>query len=297
MSDKCKGCKTHVVNPVTCADCDVISHPGSNCLSRTGHPWHNGCLLRCKITTVTSPGTSSSRLPQTSTDGATRSDDDIRDLVRMEFQNMRREIRHEIQELQNTLKTEIAYIKGELHSLRSEVNTITTRVQTLENVPKSQTNNLTELTFNALSEIAEKERRSRNIIVHGLAEGPTTASAQHDIHAVEDLLRDILPPNSGNMRVARLGKPGSKPRLLRVTLGDSALARQVLTNKHRISGQYKITDDKTLLERDHLQQLRQKLESLHKQGDTDKSIRYVHGVPRIVSKSSPSARHTAPSKN
>ncbi|XP_046144779.1 uncharacterized protein LOC114880801 isoform X3 [Osmia bicornis bicornis] len=109
--------------------------------------------------------------------------------MRMEFLNVRREICKDIQELQNTLKTEILHIKEELNSLRSEVNLITTRVQALKNVPvpQKQTSNLADSTFN-VSEIAEKGRHHR----------PWSRGGPH---IVEDLLRDILPPNSGDIRV------------------------------------------------------------------------------------------------
>ena len=42
---KCRGCGTAVVNPVTCARCDIVAHPG--CLKRTGHPSHDGLFLNC----------------------------------------------------------------------------------------------------------------------------------------------------------------------------------------------------------------------------------------------------------
>lgn len=67
-----KGCGKDVVNPVTCDDCGIASHP--SCMSRTGHPHSHGKFLSCASPNV-SFGVQRSFL------------DEIKDLIHKELVN------------------------------------------------------------------------------------------------------------------------------------------------------------------------------------------------------------------
>ena len=57
----------------------------------------------------------------------------------------------------------------------------------------------------------------------------------------------------------------------------------ILRNKSRYQGPVKISRDLTLIQRKHFKNLRQQLGILKEAGETDKTIRYFNGVPKIVS--------------
>lgn len=86
----------------------------------------------------------------------------------------------------------------------------------------------------------DHERRSRNLVISGL---PEEADAATDRGKVEEILAELdgtpLPPT---ISCARLGKPGTRPRVIKVTLdtperrerivGKSAALKDVPTLKH-----------------------------------------------------------------
>ena len=67
-----------------------------------------------------------------------------------------------------------------------------------------------------------------------------------------------------------------------MVLSSAELVKNVLSNKFRNSGPMKISDDKTRLQRSCLNQLMDKLRSLHAKGEKDMTIKYVNGAPKIV---------------
>lgn len=67
-----------------------------------------------------------------------------------------------------------------------------------------------------------------------------------------------------------------------MSLKSTEVAKGILRNKSRYLGPCKVTDDKTVVQRQALEQLRAKLRELHYQEETNKTIRYIRGVPKIV---------------
>ena len=82
-----------------------------------------------------------------------------------------------------------------------------------------------------------------------------------------------------------LGRP---LRPLCVMLQSADIVKSVLRNKSSLAGPLIIADDMTPMQRSNLKRLRQQLGELHSNGDADKTIRYVNGVPKIVPSSSAS---------
>lgn len=56
----------------------------------------------------------------------------------------------------------------------------------------------------------------------------------------------------------------------------------VLRNKGKYSGPVELRSDLTQKQRNYLNSLRSRLVEMSNTGVTDKTIRYVHGVPKIV---------------
>lgn len=135
-------------------------------------------------------------------------------------------------------------------------------------------------------EISDRVRRSRNLIVFNLPE-----SLQPDEQRRQDedryrIIREILTfcfVDTTNISVQRLGKPaGNAPRPLRVYLNKERDVCIVLNCRNRCTSGLIFKPDKTTVQRKLHQEVRVSLGSLKDQGNINKGIKYIRGVPVIV---------------
>ena len=88
-------------------------------------------------------------------------------------------------------------------------------------------------------------------------------------------------------RVSRIGKsfPG-RPRLLRVKLNSPDLAKSALIKQKVLKNtefrKVVIRDDKTYAQNLFLKDLRSELQNRINSGESDLTIKYLNGIPRIV---------------
>lgn len=98
-----------------------------------------------------------------------------------------------------------------------------------------------------------------------------------------DILQSIVPGMVPNSKVARIGgRSQGRSRPLRVTMPSKKDVLTILRNKNRYSGPVKIYQDQTPKQRQHFKDTKDHLKHLHDSGDTDKTIRFFKGVPKIV---------------
>ena len=269
---KCNGCSALVVNPVSCSDCGIITHAGSSCLIRAGHPWHNGRLLNCghgmSRSAVVVDVTNS---PSAKSPSAFPTIDEINDVMKGFVEKQFNEFRTEM----------VASIRSELGEIRTTVGDLSNRVRILEENPL----NVSDRSVSNLGKVDEviaeiNDTRAGNVIIHELPNATPDLARGHDSDCVRSILNQIQPAEYADIRLQRLGKPkGSSSR----PLCDGLKAvRNILRNKSRYSGPCKIADDKTLMQRQSLDHLRAKLRELRDSGDTSVTIRYTYGVPGIV---------------
>jgi hypothetical protein len=146
-----------------------------------------------------------------------------------------------------------------------------------------------------ISEINEREYRRRNLIIYGVEESktPNDGADRQKILA----LMTVINPDIGisNISHHRLGKPvNGKPRPLKVRLMDNVDINQLLKNfgRRKYSDSVEqlrnisISRDKTLTERQYVNKLREELNTRISAGESDLSIKYVSGIPKIVNKPS-----------
>lgn len=285
-ANKCSGCKSLVVNPVKCPDCGILSHPGDKCLARTGHPWIFEKLINCKRPSSASPGGTDpkhSHLPTASSMLPTfPSLDNIRDLIRKELSSFQSNI--------------ITELKMEVSNLNITIANLNQRITALENKDSSPATNDPSTSTNViLSELNDRQERARNIIIHGLGEGTTGSEEdghRSDLTRAMDILEKIQPGTHKILRSQRLGRKGGlNIRPLRIVLGSANDVISILRNKGNYSGTEKITDDKTPSQMQHLNDLRRQLKELHDKGETNKTIRFIRGIPRIVNTTAPKSKN------
>lgn len=182
---------------------------------------------------------------------------------------------------------------NQMNTLKSSILELTIKItdleKKLESAAKGDLNNSFEEIVN---ESVERMRRSKNIIVHGVAEpsGELAGRKASDATKVGDILSVVLPnevvvPKS----VFRIGKgEGNRIRPLKIVLDDSDMALKILKNKRKLATSshrnINITNDKTPREIDYIRRLSDELKEREDKGESNLTIKYLRGIPKIVEK-------------
>lgn len=253
----CNGCSTPVANPITCPSCGISPHPGASCLTRCSRPWMQGKLL-------SRAESSSSKAPSSLyRDGESALIAEMSELLGAKFTKLESELR--------VFQSNLELLDTALGSVRSKVDSLETRIKSKEET----------LAAEAIEEIAKRSRRAKNLILFNVPESdPPTG-----LSAVKEILRNIQEDfcNAG-VSVRRLGRnPNTdRPRPICVVFPSSTTRIAVLRGRSRYKGPVRLAQDQTQMQRTYLSNLGNKLRDLN---DPLKTIKYVNGVPRIVSAS------------
>lgn len=254
MDKQCKGCGKQVMKPVTCEVCGMAVHPG--CISRVNHPSSGGRFAAC--VSATSCPLSSDALSQ------------IRELIRAEFAVMKEEWKR--------------LYRADIERINAEIMKVSNRVDELEN-RLCVSNSESPVVLEDVEEIQERERRAQNLIFFDIKE--TVASGMGDGAITDDSkvkeALSVIAPEIVIVKTQRIGKSRTgHVRPLKVVLSNKNDAITVLKNKYKYRGQAKIKQDLSKYQRDYLQNLRARLESMQSSGINDKTIRYINGIPKII---------------
>jgi len=266
----CKGCGTVVVKPITCPSCNIASHP--SCLSRTGHPHSDGLFKNCK------------KLPRSDSIMDLNNDllENIQKLIRSEFDNFHKEIL-------NLYKADFVKVFDNIQSLSDRINKLE-----FDLASGASTAPLSHSEDDIMAELADRNRRSNNLILYNLDE-VVDGSFPDECHRVDlalakDIVLAIIPDGVPISKVMRLGgRKTGRARPLRVTLPTKEDAISILRNKRRYVEPVRIHQDQTTKQREFLNNLRGRLKEYHEAGDVNKMIRFFDGVPKIVDRSTSSS--------
>lgn len=134
----CKGCGAAVAKPITCATCNVASHPA--CIGRTGHPHLNGQFVDC--VSMGSPAIMNM----------------IKDMLHKEFLVFRAEIRE-------------MYL-ADMEKLKADFQGLSNRLSQMEDsFARAQSSISPELLeVDIIEELKDRKRRSTNIILFNVEE-------------------------------------------------------------------------------------------------------------------------------
>lgn len=140
-----------------------------------------------------------------------------------------------------------------------------------------------------LEEIVERERRANNIILVGIEESNASTGNDrklHDESSVKRILHDITNNSDFPNKLVTLHRLGrrddGKPRPIKVVLATRQDAVTVLKNKSKAGRQVRVYDDKTPKQREEINVLRDTLKARIDKGESDLTIKYVRGLPKIV---------------
>ncbi|KAG8239980.1 hypothetical protein J437_LFUL019330 [Ladona fulva] len=181
---------------------------------------------------------------------------------------------------------------GELKQLIVELKK---EIELMKNGPTAASSTFNYDTMNSVVlEVNDRNRRCKDVIVFGAPEKLEGESVTHDSDFAKRLVNTVLPNASSNLdfRFTRLGRNATnKPRTLKLTLSSEEQVFEFLKSFDLLksSGNDFIRSlsssrDRTLMERNYLQTLRSELQIRMDAGEQNLTIKYIKGIPKIISK-------------
>lgn len=160
----------------------------------------------------------------------------------------------------NQLKAELADVKQKVTSFQDVNHTCTVEA--------------------VCREVADRERRSKNIIFYNVPEAVTGTA---DIDIINEFLALQSAGNIIVQRVIRLGKrPSKQPRPLQVVCGSQHDALLLFAMRRMVPDPWRMAPDRTKAQREILSKVRAELEKRKGCGENNITIKYKNGTPAIV---------------
>ncbi|KOB70827.1 Uncharacterized protein OBRU01_14670 [Operophtera brumata] len=138
-----------------------------------------------------------------------------------------------------------------------------------------------------MSEIRERQERSKNIIIMGVSEplsdniDERKSLDRKEVLKITGILNpDCLEPTY----IVRIGKFNSnKHRPIKVCYGAQDTVKSLLRNKSNIKlDGLKVFSDQTPQQQMYMKHLKEQLKQRSDDGDRDLTINYIKGVPKII---------------
>lgn len=204
------------------------------------------------------------------------------------------------------MKTQLSEIKVSIDSLNNEQNSIKTQISDIvnknnvtENKIQSLESEVTQLKLtvpvnspnhrfdeNFMRELQERTIREKNIIIVGIPESKaakTDGDQSADMTEVTSILNTLVEICPNPSRIFRLGKYNpTKDRNIKVCFESPQTAKLLLRNKDKLTSGIKIFSDQTPAQQNYLKELKNELELRTANGEKDITIKYVKGIPTIV---------------
>lgn len=208
-------------------------------------------------------------------------------LMKTELHKIKKEI-EQIKSVVDVLKPEpspspsYAEVARKTEELTNQIKSLKEKLEIQESLPKQV---LFEPT---ISEMQERERRSVNVLVFGVNESDLTNKEEcqrHDKEKAKDIILKVKNDvQMDSVKCTRLGAPSEgKIRPLKLTFSTKEEALQIvrLKSKLNVTGVY-IKYDQTPSQREYLKKIIQELEQRKQNGEENVRIKYVNGIPTII---------------
>lgn len=180
------------------------------------------------------------------------------------------------------LNNKLDEVSNQLVDLGTRTAVLENRVTILENrvstISKSTNSDET-----VISEVIDRQARSRNIIIFNLPE--PIGINENDTSLIKSLLDDIT-PDIVPVTLSRLGQKSIKPRPIKVILHEPSDVFIILKNKHKLRtsptyGSIRITPDRTTMQRNQIRDIIGKLEERKAAGESNLTMKFIKGIPTI----------------
>lgn len=188
---------------------------------------------------------------------------------------------------------ELRRISDAITTLQQDIatlNEVSLRLNVVENKLKDALSPNGSISSGIISEINDQRRRETNVILYNIPESSSTDYNErrlHDLNFISSTLENTV-STANDMKLFRLGKPAvNKVRPLKVVFQNRNEAMAVLLQSDRLKAKgISVSRDRTPLERQALHEVRNELKARESDGETDLTIKFVNGVPRVINKPS-----------
>lgn len=166
-----------------------------------------------------------------------------------------------------------------IKELQLAIETLKNEVKTLRERPSSSIT-----VEDVVREVAERQSREKNIIIHGMISQNKPGGDEHDAYQI---IKQIAPNISSEaIKARRLGSgKNGKPAPLKVQLRSRDDVFAVLKNKRKLREldvSVRITTDNTPIQMDQQRKILQQISERKKNGEEGLYMRYVKGNPTIA---------------
>lgn len=144
--------------------------------------------------------------------------------------------------------------------------------------------------INIFKELKDREIREKNVILYNYPDSKYAASSDavniKKLFLESDIASDI-PFEVDEIRTRRIGKSfiKNKTRPLILSLNQAESVSWLFKNKSNILPEdVKISNDRTIAQRDYLKKLKSELNAREIGGESDLVIKFYQGTPQIIQK-------------
>jgi len=189
------------------------------------------------------------------------------------------------------VEDKVIAVEREVAEIRDLVDSNVSKLATLECGPISNNAGMEEV----VQEMNERSLRSRNVMVFGL---PESNKAEGKLDDDKKTLQKLFSSLEAEFDVSlykcfRVGKlKKDKPRPVKIILDSESHAVKLIRESTRIQlndisadlSHVRLSRDRTRRQMAYLDELNAELASRQKDGNTDLTIKFVNGIPKIVQK-------------
>lgn len=185
---------------------------------------------------------------------------------------------------QTKILTDISELKNRNTASEEKIKNIESDLQKISSAGKYVQSIKEE---HIIQEIRNRSNRENNTIIVGVPEAPAGRFEERqecDTNAVLNALKCIIKDVPQPIKIIRLGKfKSGSNRPIKVCFSSPDISKNILRNrKNTEKNGIKIFADLTPAQQAHLKELKEKLSLRQKNGEVDLTIKYVNGVPKII---------------
>lgn len=199
----------------------------------------------------------------------------------------------------HTCKNQISSGENKIQNLEQNINGISTKIEATETKLQTIQSYLSSLNPEKaepviqneclILEIQDRKDRLKNIIISGIPELCDTNLVNrrsHDEREVIKILNNLSTCHTKPVKIFRVGKPNpEKIRHIKVCFNNEETPKELLINRSKIDKPIKIFSDQTPMQQKYYKKINDELKRRQSAGEVDITIKYIRGLPTIITTS------------
>lgn len=186
-------------------------------------------------------------------------------------------------------------ISGDIKELKSLILQMQNDLQALRSERPPDKHSLSDTDYEELiAELDDRNKRKCNLMLYNVPEQDQSHSvaicAAHDRRKVSEIINALSPElDVENTKISRLGRfDDSKNRPIKVTLENEVHVNMIIRKakflkSHNLYKTISMSLDRTKRQMQYYKKVREELSEKINAGETNCKIKYINGVPKIVS--------------